>query len=106
MPEFSEKSSHTAAKAPLPEQKARGRAQQIPQPQIAPAEAEAGPEPAEKELRPDEKLAEHRGPAVQGTEKIRRRSQQEACQKAAGQLVPYKTGIQRSNPRFRPPPAS
>lgn len=100
MPNFPEERRNGGAEEPLPEGEARQRAQIIPDPQIRPAEAEGGKQPAQQQLQADEELAEEAVPLFQGLDGIGPGAQEDPGKKAAHQPPEDEGGGQNSRLRF------
>ena len=56
MPKSTEQSRKCAAETPFPQGKSRDHAQKIAHPQVSPADAEEGEEPANRQIQTDERL--------------------------------------------------
>lgn len=62
MPDFSKDCRDRGPEQPLPQGQARQRRQKKAEPQVRPAQAEAGPEPARGQLQADQQLAQKAPP--------------------------------------------
>lgn len=100
MPDFPEQGRNRPAEKPLPEGKARRRAEEIAGPQVAAAEAEGGMEPADEQLHTDEELAEAAAAIPQEPDGIDAGPQQDPRQKAGGHAPEHQLRGQRSRLRF------
>ena len=100
MPDFAEQGRNRPAEKPLPEGKARRRAEEIAGPQVAAAEAEGGIDPADEQLHTDEELAQAAAAGLQGPDGIDTGTQQDPRQKTRGHAPEHQVGGQRSRLRF------
>ena len=102
MPKTAEEHRSRRAEKPLPQGKSRHHRQIPAQPQLRPADAEEGEQPAEHQLRADENPGQHGEPPAQRAQKIDGGTQQNPAQKAPQQPLPDHRRSQSRNPRFRP----
>lgn len=101
MPKIAEERRNSAAEEPLPQYKSCQQSQIVADPQIPPADAEEGKEPAKKQLHADDSLAQTGQSGTKGPETIHRGSQCHAAQEAAQKPLPDQSGRHRRRPRFR-----
>ena len=101
MPKSPEQSRKSAAETPFPQEKARDQAQIIAHPQVPPADAEEGEEPAKRQLQTEDELAKDGKPAVQGPQKIQTWPQQHAAEQAAQKPPEDQRRAHGRKPRFR-----
>ena len=102
MPKTAEERRRRIAENLLPQGKARHHCQIPAQPQLRPADAEEGEQPAEEQLHANEYAGQDGEPPAQGAQKIHGGTQQHAAQKAPQQPLPDHRRGQSRNPRFRP----
>ena len=101
MPKSTEQSRKCAAETPFPQGKSRDHAQKIAHPQVSPADAEEGEEPANRQIQTDECLRQTGETAVQGPQKVHTGPQQCAAEHAAQQPHGRQRRSQDRNPRLR-----
>ena len=102
MPKTAEERRCRSAEKPLPQGKPRHHRQIPAQPQLPPADAEEGEQPAEHQLQANEYAGQNREFPAQGAQKIHCGTQQHPTQKAPQQPLPDHRRGQSRNPRFRP----
>ena len=102
MPKTAEEHRSRRAEKPLPQGKARQHRQIPAQPQLRPADAEEGEQPAEEQLCADENPGQDGELPAQGAQKIHGGTQQHPAQKVPQQPLPDHRRGQSRNPRFRP----
>lgn len=101
MPKIVEERRCGPAEESFPQPKSRQQPQIVAHSQIAPADAEEGKEPSQKQLSADKHLAQPGQPGAQGPEKIHSRSQGHSAQKAAQEPLPDQPRRHRRSPRLR-----
>ena len=102
MPKTAEEHRCHGAEEPLPQGKTRHHRQIPAQPQLRPADAEEGEQPAEEQLQANAYAGQDGEPPAQGAQKIDGGTQHKAAQKAPQQPLPDHRRGQSRNPRFRP----
>ena len=102
MPKTAEERRCRRAEKPLPQGKSPHHRQIPAQPQLPPADAEEGEQPAKKQLQANAYAGQNGEFFPQRAQKIDGGTQQHAAQKAPQQPLPdHRRGHSR-NPRFRP----
>ena len=102
MPKTAEERRCRRAEKPLPQGKSPHHRQIPAQPQLRPADAEEGEQPAEEQLHTNENPGQDGELPAQGAQKIHGGTQHNAAQEAPQQPPPDHRRGQRRNPRFRP----
>jgi hypothetical protein len=102
MPKTAEERRCRSAEKPLPQGKSRHHRQIPAQPQLRPADAEEGEQPAEEQLHANKNAGQNGELPAQGAQKIHGGTQQHPAQKAPQQPPPDHRRGQSRNPRFRP----
>ena len=100
MPKFLRKGGSRTAEDPLPEQKACNQNKIVSDPQVTPADAEGGVNPAQHKLRGNQSLRQAGKATVQRPEDIRAGAEEHACKEAAQRPGENQLRCHRHSPRF------
>lgn len=102
MPKSAENQDASGAEEPFPDTESGQNPQPVARPQVAPAQAKAGLEPAGSEQTANGQLRKPGEAAVQRAQGIGAGAQQETGQDASQNPVENQVRVHRSRPRFRP----